>query len=53
MSDVSVVMIAVTAVIIVVTLCVTLRPGASKGVTTALYALAAVFAAIWPWSRKP
>lgn len=53
MSDLSVAMVAFAAVIVVVTVCVTIRPGASQGLTTALYALAAVFTAIWPWSRRP
>ena len=51
MSDVAVLGVAFATVIVVVALCATLRPGAAGAMAKALHALAAVFAAAWPWKR--
>ena len=48
MSDVAVVGVAFAAVIVVVVLCATLRPGAADAVAKVLQALAGV----WPWRPR-
>lgn len=53
MSDIAVAMLAFAAVVVVVAVCATVRPSAANAMAGALYALAAVFTALWPWSRKP
>ncbi len=51
MQDLSVVAASGAAVVIVVALCATARPAASASLAKALYALAALAAAVVPWSR--
>jgi hypothetical protein len=53
MSDLSVVAVALATVIVVLAVCATARPKASRGLANVLYAFAAVVAAVWPWSRRP
>jgi len=51
-SDVVVVAVGMVVLVAFVTGCVVARPDAADGLSRVLYALAAVIAAIWPWSRR-
>lgn len=53
MSEMVLVAVGMLALVAFVAGCVVLRPGAADGLARVLYALAAVIAAIWPWSRRP
>ena len=50
-TDLAVVAVAFAVVVVVVVGCATFRPHTADAVATSLRALAAVFAAAWPWKR--